>query len=156
MIVVAGSYFFSGFNKLVLSGPAWFLSGNLRWIMYANSDGSPQPIKLAILLAGHPVAAHAVAAMTLLVELACPLVLWKPRTAWFFVPAVAMLHLGIWLTMRLDYSAWALTAIILFVPWDVVADRRGLAALGRIPPLRQLALIQPRGDQAAVGAPASN
>ena len=124
MIVVAGAYFFSGFNKLVSSGPAWFLSGNLRWIMYATSDSSPRPIRLAILLASHPIAANAMAALTLLVELGFPLVLWKPKAAWFFVPAVAMMHLGIWLTLRLDYSAWALTALALFVPWELVAVRK--------------------------------
>ena len=36
----------------------------------------------------------------------------------------AMMHLGIWLTLRLDYSAWALTALALFVPWELVAVRK--------------------------------
>jgi len=130
MLTVAGAYFFSGFNKLLLSGPAWFLSGNLRWILYASSDTSPHPVKFALFLAGHPLVAQGMAAMTLLVELGFPLTLWKPTTAWFFVPAVVVLHLGIWLTMHLDYSAWVLTVIVLFVPWDIVADREGI--LGRI------------------------
>jgi len=128
MLMVAGAYFFSGFNKLLLSGPAWFLSGNLRWILFASSDTSPHPVKLALFLAGHPLAAQGVAAMTLLIELGFPLTLWKPMTAWFFVPAVGLLHLGIWFTMHLDYSAWILTVIVLFVPWDAVADREGILA----------------------------
>jgi hypothetical protein len=124
MIVVAGGYFFSGFHKLTTSGPEWFLSNNLRWILYGISDQNPRPITPAILLASHPLLAHTVAALALLTEIGFPLILWKPRAAWFFVPSVVLLHAGIGLTMHLDYSAWAVTAIVLFVPWDVVANRR--------------------------------
>ncbi len=123
MIVVAGGYFFSGFNKLVFSGPAWALSDNLRWVLYGISDQNPRPIGPAIFVASHPLLAHAAAASALLAELAFPLVLWKPKAAWFFLPAVALLHAGIGITMHLDYSAWALTAMVLFVPWEIVADR---------------------------------
>jgi len=123
MIVVAGGYFFSGFHKLATSGPEWFLSTNLRWILYGISDQNPRPITPAILLASHPLLAHTVAALALLTEISFPLILWKPRAAWCFIPAVVLLHAGIGLTMHLDYSAWAVTAIVLFVPWDVVATR---------------------------------
>ena len=128
MITVAGGYFFSGFYKIVFSGPAWVFSDNLRWVMYAISDQNGRPISLAIFLASHPLLAHVAAAAALVTEVAFPLVLWKPRAAWLFIPAVVLLHLGIGLTMHLDYSAWALTAIILFVPWEVVADRRSQRA----------------------------
>jgi len=146
MIVVAGGYFFSGFNKLVFSGPAWVLSNNLRWIMYGISDQNPRPIGPAILLASHPLLVHVVAAAALLTEIAFPIILWKPAAGWFFVPAAALLHAGIGLTMHLDYSAWALTVIVLFVPWDVVADRwrrrkeRPFALrqrVGRVPSLKR-------------------
>jgi hypothetical protein len=124
MIVMAGGYFFCGFHKLATSGPEWFLSNNLRWILYGISDQNPRPITPAILLASHPLLAHTVAALALLTEICFPFILWKPRAAWFFIPAVVLLHAGIGLTMHLDYSAWAVTAIVLFVPWDVVASGR--------------------------------
>jgi hypothetical protein len=124
MIVVAGGYFFSGFHKLMTSGPGWFLSDNLRWILYGISDQSPKPITAALVLASHPLLAHLLAASALFTELGFPLVLWKPCAGWLFLPGVVLLHLGIGLMMHLDYSAWAVTALVLFVPWDVLAGRR--------------------------------
>jgi hypothetical protein len=123
MIVVAAGYFFTGVYKLVFSGPAWVTSDNLRWVMYGISAEHRHAIGPAIFLASHPVLSHLAAAATLLVELGFPLCLWKPRAAWFFVPAAVLMHVGIGLTMQLDYSAWALTVLVLFVPWDALADR---------------------------------
>ena len=124
MIVVAGGYFYSGFHKLMTSGPQWFLSNNLRWILYGISDQNPKPITPALVLASHPLLVHLLAGVALFTELDFPLVLWRPRAGWLLLPGVVLLHVGIGLTMHLDYSAWALTALILFIPWDVVAARR--------------------------------
>ncbi len=123
MIVVAGAYFFTGLDKLMFSGPAWALSDNLRWVMYAISDQNRQPIEPALFLASHPLLIHLAAATTLAIETGFPLVLWRPKLAWIFVPGVVLLHLGIGVTMHLDYSAWALTAVTVFVPWERAADR---------------------------------
>jgi hypothetical protein len=123
MIVVAGGYFFSGVNKLAFSGVQWAIGDNLRWIMYHVSDGSPRPIGPALFVASHPLLAHLAAAGTLVVETLFPIVLWKPRAAWVFVPAVTLLYAGIAITMHLDYSAWALTTIVVFTPWDGLVDR---------------------------------
>jgi hypothetical protein len=123
MIVVAVGYFFTGIYKLVLSGPAWVFSDNLRWVMYRISDENVHPIAPALFIAAHPLLVHLAAAMTLIVEIGFPIVLVRPRAAWFFLPAAVFLHAAIGLTMHLDYSAWAATAIIVFIPWDVVADR---------------------------------
>jgi hypothetical protein len=128
MVVVAGGYLFSGINKLVFSGPAWVFGNNIRWVMYGISDENARPIGPALFVASHPLVAHLAAAATVLTEIGFPLCLWKPRAAWFFVPAAVLMHLGIGLTMHLDYSAWALTAVVVFVPWDVVADRRSARA----------------------------
>jgi len=132
MIVVAGGYFFTGLAKVVFSGPAWVLSDNLRWVMFGVSDQGQHPIGAALLLAGHPLLAHAVAAAALLAELTFPVALWKPAAGWILVPAVVLLHAGIGLTMHLDYSAWALTTVVVFVPWDAVAERR---TRGRVRPV---------------------
>jgi hypothetical protein len=132
MVVVAGTYFFSGLAKVVFSGPAWMTGGNLRWVLYTASDGRAQPVGLALFVADRPWLAHVLAATTLGIELGFPLVLWRPGLAWVFVPAAAALHLGIWATLHLDYSAWALTAIVVFVPWTALrpATRR-LPSRGR-------------------------
>jgi hypothetical protein len=128
MVVVAGAYFFSGVAKLLHAGPGWVTSGNLRWVLYASSDQQPVPNPYALFVADRPVLAHLLAAATLAVELGFPLVLWRPRLAWLFLPAAVALHAGIWLAMRLDYSAMAATALLVMVDWPSVAARRRMAA----------------------------
>ena len=119
-VVVAGAYFFSGLAKLLHAGPAWVTGGNLRWVLYASSDQQPTPNPFALFVADRPVLAHLLAAATLAVELGFPLVLWRPRLAWLFLPAVLALHAGIGLAMHLDYSAMAATAVIVLVDWPSV------------------------------------
>jgi predicted DCC family thiol-disulfide oxidoreductase YuxK len=121
MVVVAGAYFFTGLAKVVFSGPAWVLTGNMRWVLYAASDAHATPHHLALFIADRPLLTHAVAALTLLVELGFPVVLLRARAAWFFVPGVVGLHAAIGATMGLDYSAWAITVLVVFVPWTSVA-----------------------------------
>jgi hypothetical protein len=123
MVVVAGAYFFSGLAKLLHTGPAWVTSGNLRWVLYASSDQQPVPNPSALFVADRPVLAHLLAAATLVVELGFPLVLWRPRLAWLFLPAAVAMHAGIWLAMRLNYSAMAATAVLVMVDWPAVVDR---------------------------------
>jgi hypothetical protein len=120
MVVVAGAYFFSGLAKLLHAGPGWVTSGNLRWVLYAASDQQPVPNPYALFVADRPVLAHLLAAATLVVELGFPLVLWRPRLAWLFLPAAVALHAGIWLAMRLDYSVMATTAVLVMVDWPAV------------------------------------
>jgi hypothetical protein len=123
LVVAAGGYFLTGLAKLVFSGPAWFLSGNLRWVLYAASDARATPNLLALFVADRPWLAHLVALSTLVVELGFPVSLWKPRAAWFFIPGAVALHAAIWATLGLDYSAWAATVVVLFVDWPVVVER---------------------------------
>jgi hypothetical protein len=137
MVVVAGAYFFSGLAKLLHAGPAWVTSGNLRWVLYASSDQQPVPNPYALFVADRPALAHLLAAATLAVELGFPLVLWRPRLAWLFLPAAVALHGGIWLAMRLDYSAMAATAVLVMVDWPSVADRLHPAAAPRGQPAAQ-------------------
>ncbi|MGI8427530.1 MAG: hypothetical protein ACR2FO_09195 [Actinomycetota bacterium] len=117
MIVVAGAYFFAGLAKVRNSGPAWAFGDNMRWILYASSDSQPEPNALALFIAGRVWLARVFATMTLAFELGFPLVLWRPRAAWLFVPGAVALHVGIWLTMHLDYTAWIATVVIVFVNW---------------------------------------
>jgi len=123
LVVVAGAYFFSGLAKLLHAGPAWVASGNLRWALYASSDAQPHPNPAALLVADRPWLAHLLAAATLLVELGFPLVLWRPRLAWLFVPAAVAFHAGIWMAMRLDYWPMAATVLVVMVDWPALADR---------------------------------
>jgi hypothetical protein len=123
MVVVAGAYFLSGLAKLLHAGPAWVAGGNLRWVLYAASDQQPAPNPFALFVADRPALAQLLAAATLAVELGFPLVLWRPRLLWLFVPAVLALHAGIWLAVRLDYRAMAATVLVVMVDWPAVAAR---------------------------------
>jgi hypothetical protein len=130
MVVVALAYFFVGFQKLRFSGIDWITSDNLRWVLYASSDSQSEPNQLALFIADRAWMVHLLAAGTVFLELFFPLALFWPRLRWLFVPGVVSMHVGIWLMMGLDYSAQALTVIIVFVNWPWVADwaRRRLPA----------------------------
>jgi len=118
LIVVALVYFMTGLEKLMNSGRDWVASDNLSWVLYAGaqSDASVLPA-LAIAIAGTwlpPV----IAGLSLTLELAAPVLLWGRRTRYLFAAGIVGMHVGIGLLIGLDYSAWALTVIVLVFPWD--------------------------------------
>jgi hypothetical protein len=123
MIVIALAYFLVGMQKLRYSGVEWFASDNLRWVLYASSDAAASPNRLALFVADHAWLTHLLAAGTVALEVGFPLCLFFPRLRWVFVPGVVSLHLGIYLAMGLDYSAQALSVLIVFVDWSWLADR---------------------------------
>jgi len=123
MLVVAGAYFFSGLAKLLHAGPAWALSDNLRWVLYASSDAQPAPNAAALFVAARPWLARLLATATLALELAVPVVLVRPRLTRVIVPALVALHAGIWVTMRLNYWPMAATAAVVLVDWPGLLDR---------------------------------
>jgi hypothetical protein len=122
-LVVVGAYFFVGLAKVLHSGPAWVTSDNLRWVLYASSDAHADPNRLALFIADRPVLAHAVAAMTLLLELSFPALLLRPRLTPLYAAGAVGLHTGIYLAMGLDYSAQAATAVIVLIDWPTALSR---------------------------------
>ena len=116
MIAVALVYFLAGFQKWRYSGLPWVTSDNLRWILY----GQAHPDDVALFIANRPLLSHFFAAGALGLETCFPLVLFISRLRWLFIPAAAAMHIGIWLALRLDYSAQWLTMVIVFVNWPVV------------------------------------
>jgi hypothetical protein len=138
MIVVALAYLLVGFQKLRYSGLDWITTDNLRWVLYASSDVQSDPNQLALFVADRAWLAHLLAAATIAIELGFVLCLPFARLRWLFVPGVVGLHLGIGLTMGLDYSAQALAVVIVFVNWIVVVEsiRATVLASRRKPPRR--------------------
>jgi hypothetical protein len=136
MIVVALAYLLVGFQKLRYSGLDWITTDNLRWVLYVSSDAQGEPNQLALFVADRAWLAHLFAAATITIELGFVFCLPFARLRWLFVPGVVGLHLGIGLTMGLDYSAQALTAVIVFVNWVAVIEsiRAGVVASRRKPP----------------------
>jgi hypothetical protein len=138
MIVVALAYFLVGFQKLRYSGLDWITTDNLRWVLYASSDVQSEPNQAALFVADRAWLAHLLAAGTIALELGFVLCLPFARLRWLFVPGVVGLHLGIGLTMGLDYSAQALTVVMVFVNWVVVIEsiRATVLASRHRPPQR--------------------
>jgi hypothetical protein len=143
MIVVALAYLFVGFQKLRYSGLDWVTTDNLRWVLYASSDGQAEPNQLALFVADRAWLAHLLAAGTIAIEVGFVFCLPFARLRWLFVPGVVGLHLGIGLAMGLDYSAQALAVVIVFVNWVVVVESI------------RAAVVEPRGKPArrAEGVP---
>jgi len=127
MIAVALAYLIAGLHKIFESGGVgWASSENMRWILYLASDSQGHNA-IALWIADHAWLAHLSAYGLLAIECLFFLVLVKPRLRWLFVPAAVALHAGTWLTLRLDYSAQALSVVIVFVTWPSVVtwlDRR--------------------------------
>ena len=125
LLVVGGAYFLTGFQKLVASGPAWVLSDNLRNVMYRAAETGKAPTDaVALFIADRPLVAHLVALATITVELSALAILrWARLRPWFLL-AITVMHVGIYLTHGLDYWAWIATTAIVLVDWSAVAARR--------------------------------
>ncbi len=125
ILVVTGTYFLTGLQKMVSSGPAWVLSDNLRNVMYAAPlTEHPVVDDVSRYIADRPTAAHAVALITIVVELGAVVALVLPRARVAYVVAIACLHGGIYLTHGLDYSMWVGTAAIVLIDWRAALLRR--------------------------------
>jgi hypothetical protein len=140
MIAVALAYLIAGLHKIVDSGGlGWASSENMRWLLYLSSDSQGHNT-IALWIADHGWLAHLSAYGLLATECLFFLVLLEPRLRWLFVPATVALHVGTWLTLRLDYSAQLLCVVIVFVTWPPVvawlAGRRRGAARQRAAALR--------------------
>lgn len=117
MAVVAAVYFACAVQKLRHSGLDWVTGDNMRWILYSASAGTRAPTTAAALfIADRAWLAHLTAGALLATELAAPVLLAVRRTRLLFVALAALLHLGTWLTLGLDYWGWALTVAVVALP----------------------------------------
>lgn len=122
-LVVIGAYFFAGLAKVLHAGPSWVLSDNLRWVLYVSSDAQAAPNAAALFVADRPWLAHLLAAGSLGLELAFPLVLWRRWLAWPLAGAAVAMHAGIWAAMGLNYWAQAATVVIVLIDWPALGRR---------------------------------
>jgi hypothetical protein len=126
MVVVAAAYFFSGLAKLRTAGLEWITSDNLRFVFtVAGRSGRPAYPGIAEFIARQDLLLHVVAAVTLALELAFPLILVWRRSRPVFIAGAAALHAGTWLTLGIDYWTWIGVAAVVLVDWDGVIDAAG-------------------------------
>jgi hypothetical protein len=122
--VVTGIYMLTGFQKVVASGPAWVLSDNLRNVMYSAALTHKAPTdEVSRFIADRPQVAHLVALVTIVIELGAVVPLVWARTRVAYVAAIAVLHLGVFLTHGLDYSMWVGTAAVVLIDWRPAVAR---------------------------------
>ena len=124
LTVVAFGYFFTGLGKLREAGLSWATSDNLKWSLAAGVRSTKPPTDaIAQFLVDHDVLANGLAFATLAVELSFLLVLFRPRSRPWFAAVVTSFHLGIYLTLGLDYFSWVAAVIIVLLPWEDLIPR---------------------------------
>ena len=124
LVVLAFGYFFTGFGKLRASGPAWVLSDNLKWSLAAGVRSTKPPTDaIAQFVVGHDLLAHGLALATIAVELGFILILFRPRLRPLFAAIITSFHVGIYLTLGLDYFSWVAAVLVVLLPWEDLIAR---------------------------------
>jgi hypothetical protein len=156
LVLVCLFYFASGVAKLRYSGLSWadgrtlafYLSGgsprgqSVQHFIASREPEAPkwrdgvglvdyayvaEPTALGRRIAASPLLTRLLATFTLLLELTFPLALVGRRTRYAYFAAGALLHIGVMLSMRIDFTSF-LVAYTLFI------DFRGLGARLRTHP----------------------
>lgn len=138
-VVIALAYFFSGYQKVLHSGPGWVFGDNMANVMaWGAASGRAPTDAVALAIAGSWWASRLAAAALLGLELGFPVIVFWRRSAPYMALAAVALHVVGWLTLGLDYWAWIGVDLAVLVDWprlvDVVAGRHraeGLISGGR-------------------------
>lgn len=115
-VVIAGSYFFTGWQKLLHSGLAWVTSDNMQNVMTWAAVSGRAPTGLSETFADHLLLTQAVAAAVLALEVGFPAMLVWSRLAPAYAFAASAFHAGCWVLLGLDY--WTFVAVDLAVLWS--------------------------------------
>ena len=123
-VVKAFGYFFTGLGKLREAGLSWATSDNLKWSLAAGVRSTKPPTDaIAQFLVDHDGLANGLAFATLAVELGFLVVLFRPRSRPWFAAVITSFHLGIYLTLGLDYFSWVAAVIVVLLPWEDLIPR---------------------------------
>ncbi|MEJ7727452.1 MAG: hypothetical protein WKH47_10600 [Actinomycetes bacterium] len=132
LAVVGSVYFLAGLQKLIHSGPIWFLGDNMSWVLYQGADAGALPAA-ARWIAGAPILPNLFALGAIGLELLAPVILYVRRTRPLYVLAALGMHGSITILLGLDYTAWVLAVAAVALPWDRVPRRSG-ARIGSMEP----------------------
>ncbi|MET0727917.1 MAG: hypothetical protein ABWZ76_06420 [Acidimicrobiales bacterium] len=125
MVIAALVYFLAGYHKIRRSGLDWAIGDNVRYVMlWGPSVGAAKWDAMATWIGEHLWAAKATGAFILAVEISFPVVLVKRGLQPLYALVAVALHVTTWLFLGLDYWAWALTVLLIFVDWPALIDRR--------------------------------
>lgn len=124
MVIAALVYFLAGYHKLRRSGLDWAFGDNVRYVMlWGPSVGAAKWDAMATWIGEHLWASKATGAFILAFELTFPLALLKRGLQPLYALVAVALHVTTYLFLGLDYWAWAVTVLLLFVDWPTVVDR---------------------------------
>lgn len=134
-VIAALIYFLAGYHKLRRSGLDWAIGDNVRYVMlWGPSVGAAKWDAMATWIGEHLWAANATGTFILAFELTFPIVLLKRWLQPAYALVAVALHVTTWLFLGLDYWAWALTVLILFVDWPGLVDRVRARMRGGVAP----------------------
>lgn len=122
-LVVATAYTLTGVQKLRHSGPDWFLTDNMAWIMSSVSGDGGGLSAIPTAIAREPVLWRPAGYALLFAELLFPLVFLNRWTRAVLVSCVVALHLITLVTLRLDYLSWVWVVLVLFIDWSALRER---------------------------------
>jgi hypothetical protein len=133
MVIAALVYFLAGYHKLERSGLGWATGDNVRYVMlWGPSVGAAKWDAMATWIGEHLWASKATGAFILTFELTFPVSLVRRGLQPVYALVAVALHVTTWLFLGLDYWAWGLTVLILFIDWPALADRmRGASVAAR-------------------------
>lgn len=124
MVIAALAYFLAGYHKVRRSGLDWAIGDNVRYVMlWGPSVGAAKWDAMATWIGSHLWASKATGAFILAFELSFPVALLRRRLQPLYALVAVVLHITTYLFLGLDYWAWALTVLLLFVDWPTVVDQ---------------------------------
>jgi hypothetical protein len=121
-------FFAAGLAKLRHGGLEWIFSANMQMTLlrsaYHTSDADPITT-LGLWIASHAWLSRLLAAFAVIVEFGFITTLVSRTARVFFVPAAALLLIGIRVTMGPTFGGF-LIANVFWVPWSALAERLGV------------------------------
>lgn len=124
-IVVAGSYLFTGYQKLRQSGLEWVTGDTMRWILIAGArSGKALTPAVANFVAERAWLSTLSAAGILALELTFPVVIVWRRIRIVFVVAAMVLHVGTYFALGLDYWLYVAMVPLVLLDWPAMLARR--------------------------------
>jgi hypothetical protein len=118
-------YFAAGLSKVRHAGFEWIASDTLRHYLIANQYhvAMADPLTSLGQTIGHwVIIPRLLAALTMFLELASPIALFRPRFRWVLVPGLIVMHVGIAAVLGAIFFQIVLCQLM-WVPWDLVAAR---------------------------------
>jgi hypothetical protein len=125
-VVVTLVFVAAGISKLRHGGPTWVLSDTMKTLLiraHYNFSNTDPLVSWGFSLAEWPLAARAMAAAALLLELTFVLALVSRRARWILVPGGIGMLAGFRVFMGVTFGAFLLTNVAFWPSWSTIGRR---------------------------------